>query len=140
MHKCHSKINQPVFSKISLHHCKKIMLRKQRTLISPDFIFILWGQSTWVLVKAFQERGGSEGRGREGSVKTWKTGGRITLLVHASNWRKNAEYRKYSKCVLIYSSAKSSFTMKKHRNRFSSPLNDFDLSSLLEKANPPLCF
>lgn len=117
MHKCHSKINQPLISNISTYHCRKFC--KQRTLISPDFIFILWGQSTWILVKAFQERGGSEGRGREGSVKTWKAGRRITLLVHAPNWWKNAEYRKYSKFVLIYILAKSSFAVKKHINRFS---------------------
>lgn len=102
----------------AMHHRRKWHFESS-TPISPDFIFILWGQSTWILVKAFQERGGSEGGGGEGSVKAWKAGGRVTLLVHASGWRENAEYRKYSKFILKFSFlAKSSFTKKKHRNMF----------------------
>jgi hypothetical protein len=117
MYQCHFKTNRPLFSNISVNRWREFSFADS-TLLSPDFIFILWGQSTWILVKAFQERGGSEGGGREGSVKTWKAGRRITLLVHTSDWWKNAKYRKHSKFVLIYISAKPSFTMKKHIHRF----------------------
>lgn len=118
MYKFPSKINRSrFFSTLSMHHRSKWHL-SDSTPVSPDFIFILWGQSTWTLVKAFQERGSSEGRGREGGVKAWKAGGRITLLAHAPGWRENTEYRKHRFLLKIYTSAKSSRTKKKHRNGF----------------------